>query len=352
MPTKKGNKKTAPKKTTTNVAAFIESPRTPLDDIRALADRACGCAIGDEEKSMIELVELVAAEGDPAERARIVNTVKEVAALYTSPDEIRKRAEAIIGDAERYDDETRAAISQLLKEESEDLGVMVARVEHGETILDLTQHDVTGQTDATPEARAGAIIEDYMRYDIDTRLEVRLALQHARFSAQHAELNEERGRDLNALRDKVARAEAGECLADFTGIKPEKVAVARALVELLGMPGDPDFVLNGIMTLLRTVQDKTGAKIWLQTDERYGETGGWSLPILARVCERDEATDIQLEPKHDLAAHIAAVLRHKDTPAALYNAMQDALGELVSPPAVQHSPEVIRVALAAQASTQ
>jgi hypothetical protein len=100
---------------------------------------------------MVELVELIAAESDPTERARMVNTVKEVAALYTSPDEIKKRAEAIIDDAERYDAETRAAISQLLKEESEDLGVMVARVENGETVLDLTRHD--GQADALTRAR-------------------------------------------------------------------------------------------------------------------------------------------------------------------------------------------------------
>jgi hypothetical protein len=74
----------------------------------------------------------------------------------TIPTKLRRRAEAIINHTQKYDGETRAAISQLLTEgDDETLAKMVARVESGETILDLTQHDRAEQVAQPDTAEQG-----------------------------------------------------------------------------------------------------------------------------------------------------------------------------------------------------
>jgi hypothetical protein len=57
----------------------------------------------------------------------------------SSASTVEDRARAIVKDVKRYDEETRHAINNMLRENSKDLAEMVRRAERGEEIFDLVR---------------------------------------------------------------------------------------------------------------------------------------------------------------------------------------------------------------------
>jgi hypothetical protein len=206
---------------------------------------------------------------------------------------------------------------------------------------------------ATLEARAEAIIEDSNRNEIDARLKVELALSNYRFNRDGDPRLNYPAQDVatvakyeRELRDLCDRAENGDPLNadDLRELSEDAFEAARTVLGMLYARGVPDFITDALYVALFEAERATGAKLFVTTatDEA---TGSFSLSRVARFFHFHPGDSYRLERKHDLADHISAVMQDENTPAALYNAMQDALGTMIAHRAVENSSAVIRVAL-------
>lgn len=134
-------------------------------------------------------------------------------------------------------------------------------------------------------------------------------------------------------------AKGGEELhATSSGAWPESEAIARAVVALLGMPGVPDFLIEGMMSLLRELGVPTGATI-------IDGEGDVIVSVLARVVEHHPALRLGTERQTDLAELISTVLRHPETPAQMRDAIRESMGGFSFDAT---APEFIRHVLACQ----
>jgi hypothetical protein len=203
--------------------------------------------------------------------------------------------------------------------------------------------------------RALAIIANTRDYDADTRRIIYVELQNLKLwqagGSPGFETPEEARQKARASADKLAglvgRAEAGEVLADLSGADEETVREARVVLDLIERPhACPQFIYEALMVALDEAARLSGFKVWEYTDDddQLG-SGGYSLRGIVRLFERFDATAIPLEPKHDLAGHVAAVLADPRTPSRIYNPLSEAVSELASKDTVIHGPEVIRRAL-------
>jgi hypothetical protein len=129
----------------------------------------------------------------------------------------------------------------------------------------------------------------------------------------------------------------------------ESEAVAKAIVALIHMPGVPDFLVDGMISLLHELQAATGAKLW------NGEAKDiWNVEALARVVEHHQTMHLMLERKKDLAELISAVLNQPELPVQLYNELFKGVmyyyDELTAEERrlVDNSPERIRLILKAE----
>jgi hypothetical protein len=212
------------------------------------------------------------------------------------------------------------------------------------------------QTPALPavKLRAKVIIADVRGFDIDTRHAIWLALNNFEFYERgaggaytEAELPRERAAYERELRAAVAQVEAGQSLSE-SGVEPKFDAAAQALLGLLFAPGMPDFVNNAITDLLRLIEKKTGARLWVEIEDDT-ETGDYSAERLARVFAFDSRLNLAIEEKHDLAAHIAAVLNDEATPKQIYGRLAEGVNEtfndLGQGIAVSDSADYIRLVL-------
>lgn len=209
--------------------------------------------------------------------------------------------------------------------------------------------------------RAEAVI-NAARFDIDTRYAVQLALKnwafyHERGGDGHfapSDLPRERTRTEQELRAAVTHAEAGEPVAT-SGEAPEYDAAARALLAIRFAPGMPDFVTNAVYKLLDIAAARTGAQLWVTVHDGDGG-GNYSVNRLARFFASNQMLRLEIEERHDLAAHISAVLNDPATPAAIYNGLMEAVGEAMdeinSRPVICNSAEFVRLVLAQTARVQ
>jgi HAMP domain-containing protein len=190
---------------------------------------------------------------------------------------------------------------------------------------------------ATLEARAEAIIEDCSRYKIDARKSVELALKNYRFNrdgSSHVGFEPQDAATVARyeleLRDLCDRAEKGDPLnaEDLATVDAEAVEAARAVMHMIDGSA-PEFISDALFVALMETQKATDAGLW-QTVGDDDATGEFSLTVMARTFAQHPRLSIPLERRHDLADHVAAVMRHKDTPAQLYNAMQEALSEAIN----------------------
>jgi hypothetical protein len=206
------------------------------------------------------------------------------------------------------------------------------------------------------KARASEIIDDTVTYDADTRVRVSVALQNLRFyesgGTPGIETSAEAARKARKFETELAglcrRAEAGESLADFSGVDEETVRQVWTVFELVEKSnGCPQFIYEALMTAIDEAARLAGLPVWKYTDEEDQlASGGYSPRVMATLFERFMGEAVPLEPKRDLADLISGVLTHRDTPTRVYNALSEAVSELASKDEVQNRPEVIRAALA------
>jgi hypothetical protein len=150
------------------------------------------------------------------------------------------------------------------------------------------------------------------------------------------------------LREVVTRVEAGERVTE-SYVPEEYDAAARAVLGLLETGAIPDFFKGGIFTLLNLFAADTGARLWQETTEGDGETGGYSTDTLARMFAYHSRHRLQIERKKDLAELISAVVTHPDTPVEIFNALTYQIGEFKYD---KCAPEFIRHALAYEPEEQ
>jgi hypothetical protein len=201
----------------------------------------------------------------------------------------------------------------------------------------------------TIEQRAESIIADVMRYDIDTRQTVLVAFKNLTFYQKGAggyypaeQLPALIAEDERELREIVTRVEAGERVTE-SHVAEEYDAAARAVLTLADADGLPDFFKDVILTVLNWFAADTGARLWQETTEGDGETGGYSTDILARMFAYYSRHRLQIERKKDLAELISAVVNHPDTPVEIFDALTHRIGEFKYD---KCAPEFIRHALA------
>jgi hypothetical protein len=207
----------------------------------------------------------------------------------------------------------------------------------------------------TIEQRAQTIISNVDHYDIDTRQAVLVAFKNLTFyqngaggyypAEQLPALIAEGERE---LREMVTRVEAGERVTE-SYVPEEYDAAARAVLGLLETEAIPDFFKGGIYTLLDLFAADTGAKLWQETTEGDGETGGYSTDLLARMFAHHSLHRLQIERKKDLAEIISAVVNHPDTPVEIFDALTARIGEFKYD---KCAPEFIRHALAYEPEEQ
>jgi hypothetical protein len=163
------------------------------------------------------------------------------------------------------------------------------------------------------ERRARIIMGDADRYDYDTRYEVWLAMMT--------------GGDSELTRTVRVAEEQGYIEKDSR--HAEQTAVARALLKLMYNRGCADWLTQGIHDLLMIAGREFGFEPWRREERAAAEVeGGWSVSAIAGAFVRYDNRTLEIERKRDLPSLIAAVLTHDDTPAALHNAMRDALNSL------------------------
>ncbi len=207
----------------------------------------------------------------------------------------------------------------------------------------------------TIEQRAESIIADADHYDIDTRQAVLVAFKNLTFYQNGAggyypaeQLPALIAEDERELREVVTRVEAGERVTE-SYVPEEYDATARAVLALADTAALPDFFKGGIFTLLNLFAADTGAKLWQETTEGDGETGGYSTVTLARMFARHSRHRLQIERKKDLAELISAVVTHPDTPVEIFDALTARIGEFKYD---KCAPEFIRHALAYEPKEQ
>lgn len=130
--------------------------------------------------------------------------------------------------------------------------------------------------------------------------------------------------------------------------RDEADEAARLLKRFANHAGTPDFLTNAVMLALNLAGNETGIEYWkVETGNVMGDD--FDAPGLAELLRTMQHPQFikaaHVEPKADLADHIAAVLTHPDTPSRVYNALSEAVSDLASKDDVLNRPEVIRVAL-------
>ncbi len=156
----------------------------------------------------------------------------------------------------------------------------------------------------TLKQRAEAIINDARLYDEDTRHAIKNALKN-------------KAHDLAEL---VRRAERGDTILD--GIEPlAGPAQKEVAVRVRNFIGEsiPDFIRDAVVDAIAEAAERTGAP------EPEYHAQGYDVDALANLFEVAGPL-FSLRPRtpqQALAAHLSAVLKHPDTPSALYNAMLD-----------------------------
>jgi hypothetical protein len=201
----------------------------------------------------------------------------------------------------------------------------------------------------TPKERAEAIVADVERYDIDTRDAVLVALKNLTFHKSGGggyfpveEMPTRVAEYERELHRVVTQAESGERVTkSWVGEEYDKAA--RTVIELEDTSALPDFFRDGIITLLNLFAADTGARLWRETTEGDGETGGYSIDTLARMFKNHSWHRLEIERKKDLADLISAVLNHPGTPVGIFNALTDRIGEFKYD---KCAPEFIRHVLA------
>jgi hypothetical protein len=188
------------------------------------------------------------------------------------------------------------------------------------------------------EARAEAIIDNTRDYDADTRRAVHVELRNLKFyqsggtpGIETPEQAKKKAREYAAgLAELCRRAESGEIILDLTDVAEETAREARIIFDLIERPNAcPQFIYEALMVALDEAARISGIEVWKYTDEEAPlETGGYSLRAIIALLARFPAEAIPLEPKHDLAACIASVLKHPDTPSVIYNGLSEGVTEL------------------------
>jgi hypothetical protein len=144
------------------------------------------------------------------------------------------------------------------------------------------------------------------------------------------------------LCELVARVEAGERVTK-SHVPEEYDKAARTVIELADTSALPDFFREAIYGLLNMLAADLGVLLWQETTEGGGETGDFSIDVLARTFAHHRFHELKIERKKDLADLISAVLKHPDMPVDLYNSMREGIASLDYDAS---APEFIRHALA------
>lgn len=205
---------------------------------------------------------------------------------------------------------------------------------------------------ANLKTRAAEVIEDVQGFDADTRRAVWLALANLKFAETNprpATKYTDAGYCELALRNAIGKAERGEPAFDVDAFGARYVEQARAVYAITeGTEGEslPGFIVDAVMITLEEAARAFGVKIWLDVDgSGDAELGGYSVAALANLFERVGVGGPEVEPKHDLAGHVAAVLKHPDTPSELYDAMRPVIARMGEPEEFNTHPDVLRLML-------
>jgi hypothetical protein len=161
------------------------------------------------------------------------------------------------------------------------------------------------------------------------------------------QIREEVARCEKALHASVTLAESGEAIKD-EDVEETYTAAARGVIFLLDSDAVPDFFTAAITTLLDLMEADTGVKLWGEISAGEPETGGYSTHRLARFFKSRQKHELRIERKKDLPELIAAVLNHDDVPAAIHNAIGDAIGGLPGYDPAHRDPGMIRAVLSYQ----
>jgi hypothetical protein len=150
----------------------------------------------------------------------------------------------------------------------------------------------------------------------------------------------ERGGDAEAI--ESVRAQVFDAKREPKNAVTESPATteARQIVAFLNSSRRSDFITDA---LVDAIQD-AAMRLDL-APPNFQETEEGQIKSIAAILAA-APTAFSLRGKPDLADHIAAVMQDEETPTDLFNAMQDALGQMAAKNAVGNSPAVIRVALA------
>jgi hypothetical protein len=202
----------------------------------------------------------------------------------------------------------------------------------------------------TLEEKAREVIANSYDYDADTRRHVWLALRRIDFARTHkGDTKITEAEATRELRESLSKAARGVPLFDVANVGEEFVAAARMVYDLLEGHGNvPEFIYDAARVALEEVSRRNNGNVWMLADDD-SDSGGFSVERMALLFKYHELDTLELEPKRDLAGHIAAVLNHPDTPSDIYNALAEAVTTLTARDAVTNSAEVIRVALARDA---
>jgi hypothetical protein len=206
------------------------------------------------------------------------------------------------------------------------------------------------------KAKALEYVEAVRSYDADVRRAVYVALANMKFAEtnpQPATKYTDAGFCERELRAVIEKVEKGVPVFDADRFSPETVAAAFTVRELVD-PGEndigvPDFISNAVRVALEEAERRFDSPIWLDVDGTGDlATGGYSVAGIARLFQRVDVSDVEVEPKRDLAGLISGVLKHPDTPGELYHAMRREIARMTEADEVNEDPAVIGVALAVE----
>lgn len=210
-----------------------------------------------------------------------------------------------------------------------------------------------GKGRAALKSRAAEVINGSLGYDADTRRAVWVALQNLNFAETNPEPPSKYtdvGYCERELREVLDKAAKGEPTFDESRHDPKDLAHARAVYALTEGSDVPDFIAEAVRVALEEAARVHRCPIWLDVDgSGDAEKGGYSIAHMSLLFRTVGVKGPEVEPKKDLAGHIAAVMNDPATPTELYNAMADELTTIAAKDAVTYRPEVLRIALALHA---
>ncbi len=183
----------------------------------------------------------------------------------------------------------------------------------------------------TIKQRAEAIIADAKRYDVSTR------------EAISNSLKRDTAADLAVC---VERAEDGETIFDLVGEQAKLEIAAQFIIDLFVVEEVPNFLKLAVESTLDGAAESAGVTIW-------NEQEGYILRAMADLfaMTRELTLDKKDSSAETLAAHIAAILEHPETPDALYNDIAERITDMSSHVDFQ-TPEMIERSLVAYAGRE